>query len=188
MLRDVLKPSQQTENILRNYDWRRALNHAVNLAVENKRKGYDIRDEDLAWELLREAAKVSAIAYSGPPRSGMPTKSTMPDAPDEVTWWQISSAYIRGDLDEIPEARARQPQPTSEQITRASMVLDVWHFKAMPERQGSKRKAAVYMKACGAPDRKITAVMGPEFTRHKLRAYKDECAQDMARFMFSHLK
>ena len=172
----------ETPAHLRNYDWRRALNAGLDIAIEQVRAGQEVGDREIIWALLCEAAKVSGLTYSGPPRRGMPVKSTMPDAPDEVSAWQLMSAYLRGDLEEMPTEQVTPPQPTAEQVTRAEMVLDVWHRAALIARgDWSRMRKAVYLKACGVPDRKVRAVTG--FTRARIHSSKQQALDDMQEFI-----
>lgn len=159
-------------------DWVRAIRHAEVVAVENIRSDVTPTPEHAMWELMREAARVSSIAYSAPPRTGYPAKSSLPDGPDEVSDWQRMAAYLRGELEEMPTDTSRPAQPSAEQITRAEAVLDVWHKHALARKGAKSRiKRAVYLKALGVPDRKVRAVTG--MTRQAIHRAKDEAMRDM---------
>jgi hypothetical protein len=130
------------------------------------------------YALLCDAVSVAAIAYQGPPRTRMPMKSVWPDVTDDVTMWQKITAYLNGQLDELPEAESQPPRPSSEQITRADMVLELWHKTALVNQGDSKRlRKAVYLKCCGVKDRKVRAVTG--YTRQKIHAAKQRAMRDM---------
>lgn len=167
---------------LRAFDWQRALLRAVEPAAEDMRRGQEMTERDIWWHMLKDAAQVSRIAYSGPPRSGYPVKSAMPDAPKEFTEWQRMAAYLRGELDEMPVTESRPPQPSAAQITQAEMVLRVWHIAALRDKgDWSRIKRAVYLKACGVPDRKIRAVTG--LTKQRIHHAKCAAMEDMQIFV-----
>lgn len=166
----------------RNFDWKRAQIAGLEMAMDHVRKGQGVTDRDIWWALLCEAAEVARLCYSAPPRTGMPRKSAMPDAPDEVSDWQLISAYLNGTLEEMPTDESQPPQPSAEQVTRSEMVLWVWHEAALKENGDWKRmRKAVYLKACGVPDRKVRAVTG--FTRQRIHSAKNTAMQDMADFV-----
>lgn len=167
---------------LRNYDWKRAQFHGLDMAMDQARAGQEVTDREIWWALFEEAVKVSAICYSPAPRSGLPSKSAMPDSPDEVTQWQQVMAYIRGQIDEMPTDEARPPQPSAEQITRADMVLTVWHIAALRDMGDWKRmRKAIYLRAAGVPPRKITAITG--LTRQRMHDAKNRAMADMLEFV-----
>jgi len=94
--------SQPIQIRLVNHDWPRTLREAEQLALDNIKADAKVSDKHIGWELLREAARVSRISYPAPPRTGFPTSSSLPDAPDDVTQWQLLSAYLKGDLEMLP--------------------------------------------------------------------------------------
>lgn len=160
------------------YDWTRAIRDAEIAAVENARRGTIPKPEHVMWEMLREAARVSRIAYSAPPRTGYPVKSTMPDGPEEFSMWQRMSAYLRGEIGEVDVDCARPPQPSADQISRADAVLHLWHNHALIRKGARSRiKRAVYLKACDVPDRKVRAVTG--LSREAIHRAKHEAMRDM---------
>lgn len=159
-------------------DWGRVLAHGAEAAVEQARAGDDLKATDAMWALLKEAAQVSRIVHSNPPRTGYPQKSAMPDAATDVSAWHLMMSYINGTLEEKPEIRARPPQPSPYEITRAEAVLQLWHDAALRDYGDWKRmKKAVYLKACGVPDRKVRAVTG--YTRQRIHSAKVRAMQDM---------
>lgn len=173
---------ESTIATLRNYDWDRAKAAGLEMAYAQVKAGQEVAVRDVYWALLREAAQVSAISYTGPPRQSLPSKSTMPEAPDEVSQWQLMSAYLKGDLEEMPPDQSRPPMPSAAEITRADMVLQVWHLATFRGKGDWKRmRKAVYMRACGVPPRKITAVTG--FSRQRLNDAKHKALDDMAEFV-----
>ncbi|WP_171232181.1 hypothetical protein [Ruegeria sp. HKCCA4812] len=168
----------QIDGRLRNHDWRRTIAEGVELAKGQIRSDVTMDETHVMWALLCEAAEVSKIAYSGPPRTGMPSKSALPEAPDDVTQWQRISAYLRGEVEELPEIEARAPRPSAEQVTRSEIILEVWHrFCINRFGERSKMKKAVYLKACGMPDRKVRTVTG--MTKQRIHSAKKEAMQDM---------
>jgi hypothetical protein len=102
----------------------------------------------------------------------------MPDTPDDVTQWQLVSAYLRGEVGEMPIDESKPPMPSAEQISRAEVVLYLWHHHALPHKgDRSRMKRAIYLKACGVPERKVRAVTG--MTRHAIRRARDDAMKDM---------
>lgn len=159
-------------------DWRRALSYGAEKAVEQARAGDDLKATDAMWALLREAAEVSRIVHSSPPHTGLPGKSAMPDAANDVSAWHLMMSYINGTLEEKPEIKARPPQPSPHEVTRAEAVLQLWHDFALRGVGDWKRmRKAVYLKACGVPDRKVRAVTG--YTRQRIHSAKVRAMQDM---------
>lgn len=156
------------------YNWQAAFRIGEDLALEYHRSGTRVTPEAIMWALLRDAIRTSAIAYPAPPRTGYPVKSTMPDSPDEVSQWQRIAAYLRGDLDEMPTDEGRPPRPDAATITRADIILHIWHNNvSLPGRA----KKAVYIKAAGRPDRKVRAITG--YSRDKIKAAKRRALREM---------
>lgn len=145
------------------FDWQAAWRHGAAIAGDYSRSGTALTDQAIAWALLCEAARVSR-SYPAPPRSGYPVKSSWPDFPDEVTMWHKMSAYLQGDLDELPEDESRPPMPSAAEISRADHVLTVWHHAVS---LGRNKKRAVYLRACGAKAGKIARVSGVTTTELK---------------------
>lgn len=168
---------------LKNYDWQRALRVGYQLAEDNKRPDEKILDRDIWWELLREASSTSRRAYTAPPHTGWPGRSSMPESPDEVTGWQLLTAYVQGQIDEADATiQAAPPEPSAAQVSRAEMVLEVWHRAALSGRWDWRRKRlAVYLKAMGVKDRVVRAKTG--LTRQAIHAAKIEALQDMSAFL-----
>ena len=163
---------------LKNHDWKKTLRDAEDAARDNKKADAVLKDYHIGWELLREAAHVSRIAFRAPPRSGWPTSSSMPDAPDDVTQWQLMSAYLKGDLESLPSSETKPSRPSAEQIDRAEVILYLWHHHAL-NRKGdrSRIKKAVYSKACGLNTQKIASITG--LTVRQIRSAQVEAAQDI---------
>lgn len=160
------------------HNWPATIRAGVEMAGEQVRSDVTVKETHVMWALLKEAAQVSSLAYRAPPRSGLPIKSTLPEAPDDVSQWQMMMAYIRGQVEDAPSVRARPPQPSIEQITRAEIILHIWHHFALKRKgERSKIKRAVYLKACNVPDRKVRAVTG--MTRQAIHAAKEEAMLDM---------
>lgn len=160
------------------HNWSATIKAGADMAADQTRSDVEVREEHVIWALLKEAALVSGRAYAAPPRTGWPVKSTMPDAPDDVSQWQMMMAYIQGQVDEAPAASSRPPLPSAEQVSRAEVILHIWHHHAL-KRKGDKSriKRAVYMKACGVNDRKVRAVTG--YTKQAIHRAKEEAMRDM---------
>jgi len=164
---------------MRNHDWRRTLRDGFEIARDQVRKDYAVKDHHVAWALLTEAAWVSRVAYPAPPRSGFPGRSAMPESPDEVTQWQLMSAYLRGEISSLPDEPQKMPRPEAHVIDRAELILDLWHQSALIKK-GNKRtlKRAVYAKALGVKPRKIFEQYGLRYKQ--LNAAVMEASEDMA--------
>lgn len=159
-------------------DWLRAIKAGEVMAVENSRIGQTLKAEHVMWELLKEAAEVSHVAYGGPPKSGFPAKSSMPDAQDEISMWTRIMEYLRGMADELPVTESRRPQPSAEQISRCEAILHLWHHHALARKGArAKIKKAVYLMACGWPARKVVFFTG--VSRHAIYRARDEAMRDM---------
>ncbi len=168
----------QIDGRLRNHDWRRTIAEGVELAKDQIRSDVTMDETHVMWALLKEAAQVSSIAYSAPPRTGLPIKSTLPEAADDVTQWQRISAYLRGEVEELPEIETRPPRPSAEQVTRSEIILEVWHRYCLSRfGERSKMKKAVYLKACEVPDRKVRAITG--MTKQRIHSAKKEAMENM---------
>lgn len=175
---------QSTYKRLSAFDWRRAQMIGLDMAFEASRQGQDITDRDVWWALFREAVQVAAISYMAPPRGAYPTRSSMPEAPDEISAWAKLMAYVRGQIEDMPVTDARPPQPSVAQITRAEMVLDVWHTAALRNLGDWKRlRKALYLRAGGCPPRKIRAITG--ISRQRLYDAKIRAMTDMHDFVLS---
>lgn len=156
------------------FDWSKAVRAGVELAKDQVRRDRVIGERDVMWALLCEAAQTSSLAFKGTPRLGFPSKSAMPDAPDEISYWAQLTAYLQGQVEDMPVEASRPPQPTAEQVSRAHVILDVWHAHALKDIGNWRRtKKAVYLKACGVKDRKVRSVTGmtkQQISKAKLRA------------------
>ena len=164
------------EDMMINHDWRRSIADGIELAKDQVRKGSTLKDRDVIWALLREACYVSRVAYKAPPRSGFPRKTSLPDGPESVSHWQLMSAYLAGDLDHAPKAKSTPPMPSSFQIDRAEVMLEVWHQFALVD-ASMKLKKAVYSRANGRTPAQVHAVTG--ISKARLSKAKDHAADDM---------
>ena len=163
----------------RHFGWRRAMLHGITLVGENHRDYDDPEPWAVMWELLREAACVSR-AFDGPPSMGYPEKSSLPDAPDEMTPWQKQMAYLRGELDELPEDEPTPPAPTSAEVSRAEAVLDLWHSHALWRgAYPHPCKRHIYRLAEGATLGQVMRVTGMK--RHEVLALKRKASVQMLR-------
>jgi len=168
---------------LRNHDWRTTLRDGTQAAEQSQRKGVVIDGSHIAWELLREAVGVLRIAYASPPRTGLPAKSSLPDGVDEVTVWQMVSAYLKGDIENLPSAETKAPRPSAQQVTRAEVILELWHHVALSEKGDRKRlKRAVYLKASGMRPRAVRDRTGLNY-QQLWKAQKDACSDVWEKIM-----
>jgi len=163
---------------LQAYNWTAALKEAASDARDHLKRDARLMEYHVGFALLRQAAQTSRLAYSAPPRPGWPKKSALPDGPDEVTQWQLISAYLKGDLTSLPSIQNRPPQPSADDIDRCDLVLHIWHNYALPYKgDRSRLKKAVYLRANGAKPNKIAAVTG--LTVRQLRNAVNEAGQDI---------
>jgi len=163
---------------MQNHDWQRTLRAAEQLALDNIKADAKVSDKHIGWELLREAARVSRISYPAPPRTGFPTSSSLPDAPDDVTQWQLLSAYLKGELETLPSSDMKPSRPSAEQIDRADLILHLWHHHALARKGDKSRlKRGVYLKANGMHPQKISHILG--INSRQLKRAQDEASLDI---------
>ncbi len=160
---------------LRSLDWRNTILDGTRAAEHAARSGVIVDGSHIAWEPLKEAVAISRTAYSAPPRVGSPAKSAFPDSVDEVTVWQMVSAYLRGEIENLPSTETKAPRPTAKQVTRAEVILELWHHVALANKGDRKRlKRAVYLKASGMRPRAVRYKTGLNY-QQLWRAHKDAC-------------
>lgn len=154
--------------------------HGKTIAPEHHRSGQKIGDREIMWALTCEAFYVARF-YSSPPKTGYPSKSAMPDAPEEVTYWQKVMAALRGEGD-MPDAADgfRPPIPAAADFTRADIVLRWFHEYALSEagRRKTLRKA-VAAKAIGVRDCVVRVNTG--LNKHQIIRAKQRAMDDMLR-------
>lgn len=168
---------------IKNHNWQKTLKDAETLALDNKKADAVLRDHHLAWELLKEAAKVSRLTYPAPPRTGFPSTSSLPDAPDDITQWQLMSAYLKGDIESLPSSQTKASRPSSEQIDRSELILYLWHHYALMRLGDRSRiKRAVYLKANGVKTQRIGAITG--LTTKQILTAQTEAGQDIIEQIF----
>ena len=159
------------------FDWPQYLREGEELAKEQVRRGDPVDDRAIMWALLCDAVKTSRLAYRGPPFPGWPSKSALPESPSEFSVWQQVAAYLRGELEEMPQDESRPPLPSARQVTRAEAVLQLWHAKALRDMGAwARMRKAVYMRACGRPNRVVAKVTGlkPKQIDHARRKAMDD--------------
>lgn len=160
---------------LRSHDWRNTILDGTRAAEHAARSGVIVDGSHIAWELLKEAVAISRIAYSAPPRVGFPAKSAFPDSVDKVTVWQMVSAYLSGEIENLPSTETKAPRPTAKQVTRAEVILELWHHVALANKGDRKRlKREVYLKASGMRPRAVRDKTGLNY-QQLWRAQKDAC-------------
>jgi hypothetical protein len=143
---------------LKNHAWDSTWRDGEDLARDNIKADATLKEHHVTWELLKEAAKVS---------------------PDDVTQWQLLSAYLRGEIESLPSSQTKPSRPTSVQIDRAELILYLWHHYSL-RRKGDKSriKRAVYMKANGVKTIKIANITG--LTTKQIRTAQVEACEDIA--------
>jgi len=158
------------------FDWTRALKAGEELAREDRRIGNT--PEGAMWALLRDAFRVSRF-YSGPPRSYYPQKSSMPDAPDEVTHFQKVAAWLRGELEDEPEWEPSPVWPSAEECTRAQHVLDLFHAVTSAWGTNSTRRRSVAALAMGL--RRDAVMHRYGLTRREIELARTRATSEMAK-------
>lgn len=136
-------------------------------------------DKATMWALLCHATRVSRAAYRGPPRSGYPAASMgAAMTAEDVSDWHKAAAYLRGELDKLEVGPSRPAAPSALEVTACDMVLELYHAHALKKIGDWKRmRAAIYMRACGAPPRAVVSATG--VGRHRLRHAQDMAMADM---------
>ena len=145
------------------------------LAEIHVRTDQEITDVDRMWGLFVEAVR-TAKSLPGIPRLSGPVKSAMPEAPDEVTYWDVVAAYIRGETEEIPEVHTTI-SATRAQMTRHDIVMGYWHSSALRGKGDWKRlRKALWCYARGDKRGKVIrqhGVTSMGLTRLKKQAMTD---------------
>lgn len=169
--------AKEQRDPIANHDWKRTIADGVEMAAQQTKRDVVPDERHVMWALLKEAAQTTKLAYSAPPRSGLPTTSAMPESSDDVTYWQMMTAFVRGELEEQPQMESRPPQPSAVQIDRAEVILHIWHNHALKRmRNWQRTKRAVYLHACGMKPkaiRAVTALTEKQLSRAKLEAVFD---------------
>lgn len=172
---------------LKNHAWDKTWRDGEDLARDNIKADATLREHHVAWELLKEAAKVSRLTYPAPPRTGFPSTSSLPDAPDDITQWQLLSAYLRGDIESLPSSETKPSRPTSVQIDRAELILYLWHRYSLARKGDRSRiKRAVYMKANGVRTLRIANITG--LTTKQIRTAQVEASEDIVDQIFKYTR
>lgn len=156
------------------YDWQRAFRAGAELARDDRRLGDT--PEAVMWALLRDAFRVSRF-FAGAPRLGYPSRSALPEVPDEITVWQRIAAYLRGEVDEFPEYDPVPVRPTAEECTRADHVLQLFHSVTIAWGENSRRRRCVAALAMGMRKRTVTSRYG--LTRRQIDLARDAALRGM---------
>jgi len=163
---------------LANHDWSRTLRFAHDRAIDDLRMNADLKDHHMGFALLKHAATVSRIAYPAPPRATMPTASAMPDSADDITQWQLISAYLQGTLVSLPDIPNRPPRPTARDVDITDLVLHIWHNECLMRKGDRSRiKRAVYLKANGVRPQVIHRLSG--LSAPRIRSAQVEAGEDI---------
>ena len=86
------------------------------------------------------------------------------------------SAYLRGEVENLPSSDTKAPRPTAKQIIRADVMLELWHKVALNDKGDRKRlKRAVYLKASGMRPRVVRTKTGLN-CQQLWKAQKDACS------------
>lgn len=127
------------------------------------------------WALLCEAAEVSR-SWPAPPRSGHPSKSAMPEAPDDLTEWERRNDDFREGVT-IAARSSPRTEWSARQHSEAEFTLSL--FSATFRLAGARKtlRRATWLYASGMPPRKITALTG--LTRHQIQRARERASREM---------
>ena len=165
---------------LRNHDWHITIRDGTRAAEQNAKQGVVL---DRLGATARGGIRIPRRPYAAPPRSGFPAKSALPDGVDEVTVWQMVSAYLKGEIENLPSDETKAPRPSAKQITRAEVMLELWHHVALIEKGDRKRlKRAVYLKVSGMRPRAVQELTGLNYQQLWI-AQKDACSDVWEKIM-----
>ena len=170
--------SEQLAARLRAHNWEHSIADGYDLAADNMRAGTKITDEHAIWHLLCEAAMVARLAFPGERRLDYPSRASGPVVEAGGSWFEAMLGYLRGDLDDAPATATRPPKPSAAQITRAELMLDLWHASALPRTSQRRRlMRALYAKASGTPTAVVIRLYG--VPRQWLETCRDKASRDM---------
>ena len=159
-------------------DWQRVTAEARETALAEWRRREPLPEWAGWWQALREGISALERSQAGPPRTNYPSRSSIPEAPPDVTWWQLQAGYIRGDLEELPETESRPPLPSAREISTAEAVLDLFHGAALVGLRNRRLNVtALHMWAAGVPPRVILSRTGVR--RRSLDHYRALAMGDM---------
>lgn len=134
--------------------------------------------KDMIWHMLRQAAAVSR-SFPPPPRTDHPSKSAMPDAPDDVTYWQrqVEAFAQKTTMQALYGTRPRI-QYSATQVSDAELTLRLFHRYALHGR-GKRRELmrAVYAYAAGMRAAAVRQNFG--LSRYSLMRRVDQACEDM---------
>ena len=93
------------------------------------------------------------------------------------------SAYLKGEIENLPSDETKAPRPSAKQITRAEVMLELWHNVALIENGDRKRlKQAVYLKVSGMRLRAMQELTGLNY-QQLWKAQKDACSDVWEKIM-----
>lgn len=130
------------------------------------------------WYLMREAVTVSR-SWPGPPRSGLPSRSSWPGYRDDVSeWLREWFAYEQGVSSSEMYDRPARPIYTAHQHEMAEMTLRLFHAHALTKAPDRDRlRWAVLAYAGGQHAQKIRKRFGLD--RFRLARAKRLAVEDM---------
>ena len=93
------------------------------------------------------------------------------------------SAYLKGEIENLPSSETKAPRPSAQQVTRAEVILELWHHVALIDKGDRKRlKRAVYLKASGMRPRAVRDRTGLNY-QQLWKAQKDACSDVWEKIM-----
>ena len=91
--------------------------------------------------------------------------------------------YLKGEIENLPSDETKAPRPSAKQITRAEVMLELWHHVALIEKGDRKRlKRAVYLKASGMRPRAVQELTGLNY-QQIWKAQQDACSDVWEKIM-----
>jgi len=103
----------------------------------------------------------------------------MPEAPDEITVWQKINAYIKGEVQELPEYEPSPIRPSAEECTRADHVLRLFHAVTSEWGTNSARRRSVAALAMGL--RRDAVIRRYGLTRRQIDVARERALREMVR-------
>lgn len=160
----------------------RLVQRAEELAEQYKWGNGPITDKDRMWGLFCHSVRVAQL-WPSPPRSGYPARSTMPDAPDDVTYFQkVRLALEQGEsLSEIGDKPTFTPDAFDQSL--AEFIIEGSHSDCLKVADGKRLRAALTSLAAGVKPQKVMRYTG--LNQPKIKRAKDQLCGDLEKLVTS---
>lgn len=161
-------------------DWPAFIRQGYELARDEFRSTTQLDDHHAMWGLFCAAVRDTERAYRGMPGLGMPGKSAGFEGGPEISVWHQVAAYLRGEIEEMPQDQGARLLPSAYEISRGAIVIDAFQAHALKTRADGKRlRKALFMRAKGMKPAALRSLFAVD--RYQLRHAKDEAMRDMVR-------